>query len=203
MHYNFHRYYDPETGRYLEKDPLGLKGGINPFIYVQNGAVNRIDPTGLIQWSGTSAQVSAVELIGATFIRLKLISECNNGQKATIIVWATGPSVGFGAKFTYTFGSASFDDYDTAINPYNFNGSFAIVQAGITYSPGLPVKPPGMSIPPGKGPGVGIGASYIRLGNAYSSIKDPAGLVVGFDRSVGGSYGSSTVMNVKYEKCCR
>ncbi|PIE74432.1 MAG: hypothetical protein CSA18_05120, partial [Deltaproteobacteria bacterium] len=47
MHYNWHRYYDPETGRYLTPDPIGLAGGINPFFYVQNDPVNAVDSLGL------------------------------------------------------------------------------------------------------------------------------------------------------------
>ncbi len=47
LHYNFHRYYDPNTGRYLRADPIGLNGGMNPYVYVQNNPVNLIDPEGL------------------------------------------------------------------------------------------------------------------------------------------------------------
>ncbi|MBI5557695.1 MAG: DUF2778 domain-containing protein [Deltaproteobacteria bacterium] len=41
------RYFSPETGRYLTPDPIGLEGGINPYVYVENNPVNMIDPFGL------------------------------------------------------------------------------------------------------------------------------------------------------------
>jgi len=48
LHYNWHRYYDPATGRYLTADPIGLGGGTDLFSYVQNNPVNLYDPPGLI-----------------------------------------------------------------------------------------------------------------------------------------------------------
>ncbi|QDR37123.1 RHS repeat-associated core domain-containing protein, partial [Pseudomonas aeruginosa] len=34
LHYNYFRDYDPETGRYVESDPIGLRGGVNTVGYV-------------------------------------------------------------------------------------------------------------------------------------------------------------------------
>ena len=47
-HYNFYRTYDPNTGRYLEPDPLGQLDGTNVFPYAHSNAVNVIDPSGLL-----------------------------------------------------------------------------------------------------------------------------------------------------------
>ncbi|MEB3943540.1 RHS repeat-associated core domain-containing protein, partial [Pseudomonas aeruginosa] len=47
LHYNYFRDYDPETGRYVESDPIGLSGGVNTYGYVQGAPLNRIDPLGL------------------------------------------------------------------------------------------------------------------------------------------------------------
>jgi len=40
------RYYVPQTGRYLTPDPIGLAGGINPYVYVENDPINMVDPDG-------------------------------------------------------------------------------------------------------------------------------------------------------------
>jgi len=43
-----HRSFDPATGRFLTRDPIGFEGGINLYAYVGNGVVMLKEPTGLI-----------------------------------------------------------------------------------------------------------------------------------------------------------
>lgn len=45
--YNYHRIYDPSSGRYIQSDPLGLIGGPSGYLYAGGNALSRVDPLGL------------------------------------------------------------------------------------------------------------------------------------------------------------
>lgn len=47
LHYNYHRYYDPETGRYTTPDPIGLKGGLNLYSFGKGNPLITCDILGL------------------------------------------------------------------------------------------------------------------------------------------------------------
>ncbi|NIE52507.1 type IV secretion protein Rhs [Pantoea sp. Ap-870] len=46
LHYNRFRYYDPDAGRFISQDPIGLAGGLNLYQYAPN-PLAWIDPLGL------------------------------------------------------------------------------------------------------------------------------------------------------------
>ena len=43
------RWYDPSTGRFLQRDPIGISGGLNVYAYAQNNPLASVDPDGLIR----------------------------------------------------------------------------------------------------------------------------------------------------------
>ncbi|MHC8306470.1 RHS repeat-associated core domain-containing protein [Pseudomonas sp. PB3P13] len=52
LHYNRHRYYDPNVGRFLTPDPTRLAGGLNQYQYTRN-PTGWVDPLGLTECPGT------------------------------------------------------------------------------------------------------------------------------------------------------
>ena len=61
LHYNRHRYYSPETGRFITVDPIGLAGGLNNYQYVKN-PTGWVDPLGLEQNEGIYPKHSAAKI---------------------------------------------------------------------------------------------------------------------------------------------
>jgi RHS repeat-associated protein len=47
LYYNYFRDYDPQMGRYIESDPIGLKAGVNPYGYATANPISQSDPLGL------------------------------------------------------------------------------------------------------------------------------------------------------------
>jgi len=50
--YNYHRWYEPGTGRYLRSDPIGLGDGVNTYVYGAASPLRWIDPFGLMKLPG-------------------------------------------------------------------------------------------------------------------------------------------------------
>ena len=65
LHYNFFRYYEPECGRFINQDPIGLEGGDNLYWFAPN-AKKWVDPLGLDPFA-KAIQSGAAQRTGKTF----------------------------------------------------------------------------------------------------------------------------------------
>ncbi len=64
LHYNYFRYYEPEMGRYISTDPIGLAGGVNIWGYGLQNPLRWIDPFGLdatIWWNNAGGRSPVID----------------------------------------------------------------------------------------------------------------------------------------------
>lgn len=191
------RDYDSAVGRYVESDPIGLKGGVNTFGYVSQGPVIAFDPKGLIKWNGTFGGGSIAAGFGAGLYGFSLTSECKCGKKVSVTGFAS--SVGGGIGVSGSIYAQQFEDANACPNADVFNGLFAIVSGSL-------VHPIGAATSSGV---AGVSCGNIKLGGAFATIALPGAswcsLVpgIGFDIGVSGFGGTSAVLTSSEQSCCQ
>ncbi len=50
------RWYNPSTGRFVQRDPIGLRGGLNVYAYCGSQPMTAVDPSGLGSWGSLGGQ---------------------------------------------------------------------------------------------------------------------------------------------------
>ncbi len=96
LHYNFRRYYDPQIGRYISQDPIGIDGGVNLYKYAEGDPLNTTDPTGecpyCIAYAGCFASCMLQDAAENA-----ITGECNNfGESAKNCGIGCAIGLGFG-----------------------------------------------------------------------------------------------------------
>lgn len=70
------RYYDPEIGRFLQRDPIGIAGGVNVYAYCHNNPVVSVDPDGENQY--VIAATTAMLVAATAIIVIDALSDGNS-----------------------------------------------------------------------------------------------------------------------------
>ena len=77
--FTLYRAYDPATGRWLSRDPMGEDGGINLYGYVRNGPMNWVDPKGLDR---------TIHFAGHMWLEVDVYDACGNKTGTTTLSFA-------------------------------------------------------------------------------------------------------------------
>ena len=190
-HYNFHRDYKPNAGRYVQSDPIGLEGGINLFSYAKNNSLINTDPLGLlVTWTGNIYSGGGAYGLGLQLSIYNLKSECKCDKQYEIYGLAGFATVGIGAKTVLgDLGGAGGrltleDNWRDCPDPYAANGPSWTSGINAVY---------------------GVGGSLLtslRLGRlrSHELISGPS---FGVDMSIISTlYGHSRVLTVVEHECC-
>lgn len=118
LHYNLFRYYDPQVGRFIVQDPIGLNGGWNLYQYAPN-PLGWIDPTGLSRYPGVDFSGSdALYPHGESIVKIKMTGSRYGDFKAANEIAgyanASGNITGKSHPENYTW--HHLNDYDPVTN---------------------------------------------------------------------------------------
>jgi RHS repeat-associated protein len=91
LHYNWNRYYDPELGRYITSDPIGLMGGFNTYNYVTSNPIAWYDFIGQAPQGGPGSW-------GPVKINPNTGQPMPSGGKPTVIDPNTGKPIDLSPK---------------------------------------------------------------------------------------------------------
>ena len=86
LYYNRARYYDAAVGRFVSEDPIGLAGGINPYVYADNDPLDERDPSGLgwecewEVWGDVTRDVGTGRVVSIANIRFRLAGCWSDGE---------------------------------------------------------------------------------------------------------------------------
>jgi len=187
FHYNYFRTYDPATGRYITSDPIGLEGGLNTYGYVGGNPINRIDPTGLVEWNASYAGGGFYIGFGAGVHHFTLVSDCINGKQAEASVLLIGSGIGIGIGYTVIPVSIEeqliFKDPYSTPDPTVFNGMGGMLAVSAELAP------------------ASYGIKEITLGSAKYVAGTGEGATGGIGLGATMLSGSSTVLSSKITNC--
>ena len=131
LNYNYFRDYDPQTGRYIESDPIGLYGR-SVYAYAAGNPLSNIDPLGLltlsIGYTGSSVLGFGGNVGGGVYFNY------SGGQINVGTYVSGGAGVGLNVSAGVQFGAYSGDLQTFSGRTNAVSGGTEAINGGIVYN---------------------------------------------------------------------
>jgi RHS repeat-associated protein len=123
LYYVNARYYNPNLGRFLQTDPIGLQGGTNLYAYVGDDPINLFDPMGLCSQTTQSASNLRLAPVtdttpGSGIAVRDILYQVQNADGSSYVVDSTHPTQYVSEIITVTSGSAPAGTVPTGNGTY-------------------------------------------------------------------------------------
>jgi len=163
-----HRYYDAGAGRFVTRDPIGYKGGLNLYGFAGNNPVNNSDPNGttiIAPTENKAAYNKAITFLMKNPTMRKVITGLRKSKK-TYHIETHGNDNG-------EIGLADFDpgDEDAELSGVNFRPDTAILTVDWHPYEGVFVKDSGGAIVGSQSPALVLGHELLHAYH-YDLSKD-------------------------------
>jgi RHS repeat-associated protein len=167
-HYKL-RTYDPETGRFLQADPIGYLAGMNVYAYVGGDPVNFVDPLGLEGCDFACRQKNQEARAAARSLALDALHFWATRETALWPAWWTPPSgaLGTGGAETEAGGVSAASAPAIPIGIVRPQAGPLVkpgILGGIAWGPLIAIA--GVLTPSNLGDGTLVGAEVRRLNQA-------------------------------------
>lgn len=114
--------YNPEIGRWINRDPIGEKGGINVYAFLRNQVTTGIDALGRETWNASCDSVEFTVIVGIYAMDCAAWSECRKcdgccyEDEVSFSVFMLGVGLGISIPdwFSASGKSFSFTSFDVA-----------------------------------------------------------------------------------------
>lgn len=191
LYQNFFRDYDPRTGRYVQSDPIGLRAGLNTYVYVEGKPTSRIDFLGLFSFPGMGG-MSASQIMSYGEAQAVMSSpQVQADQAKSEVTWESyyAPDYLTVETSLYIFTcSITYTRFGDAFCGCGFERGYPRLGVGANLSAGFVVKPvlPSQSQLNEHLNGYSASAGYYYLVGGGAAVS-PAGAAVNVGVGVGGA----------------
>jgi RHS repeat-associated protein len=178
------RYYDPGSGRFMQRDPIGIRGGLNVYEYAYSAPTQAVDPSGLVS-VGVGIEVGGHAMLFGGSIEIGV--HVTWPPSIGIIVGGggvMGPGLGGGISGTLTCSTANHVDelLGPSVNAGAWGGAGPI--GGGSVFQGVGGGTPVIGVKGTAGIGVGAGGG-VGMGGAAGGSGWVSGLIDAWGKSMG------------------